>query len=89
MVLLHGLRGDHHGLQLVAEGRVMELSERSLTDHELRVVTADGEEVVRSDEDPVAAEDREFVDVLLGRTAEVPTPAAPVPASVADPRPSA
>jgi hypothetical protein len=27
----------------------------------------DGEEVVRSDEDPVATEDREFVDVLLGR----------------------
>ncbi len=62
------------GLQVVAEGRVVELSERSLTDHELRVVTADGEEVVRSDEDPVAAEDREFVDVLLGRAAEVRVP---------------
>ena len=62
------------GLQVVAEGRVVELSERSLTDHSLRVVTADGEEVSRSDEDPVAAEDREFVDVLLGRAAQVRVP---------------
>jgi myo-inositol 2-dehydrogenase/D-chiro-inositol 1-dehydrogenase len=62
------------GVQVVAEGRVVELAERSLTDHELRVVTADGEEVSRSDEDPVAAEDREFVDVLLGRAAEVRVP---------------
>jgi myo-inositol 2-dehydrogenase/D-chiro-inositol 1-dehydrogenase len=62
------------GLQVVADGRVVELSERGLDDHELRVVTADGEEVVRSDEDPIAAEDREFVDVLLGRAAEVRVP---------------
>ena len=62
------------GLQVVAEGRVLELSERSLTDHSLRLVTADGEEVSRSDEDPVAAEDREFVDVLLGRAAQVRVP---------------
>lgn len=62
------------GLQVVTEGRVVELSERSLTDHSLRVVTADGEEVSRSDEDPVAAEDREFVDVLLGRSAGVRVP---------------
>ncbi|MDP9428456.1 MAG: Gfo/Idh/MocA family oxidoreductase [Actinomycetota bacterium] len=62
------------GLQVVADGRVVELSERGLDDHELRVVTADGEEVVRTDEDPIAAEDREFVDVLLGRAAEVRVP---------------
>ena len=62
------------GLQVVTEDRVVELSERSLTDHSLRVVTADGEEVCRSDEDPVAAEDREFVDVLHGRSAGVRVP---------------
>jgi predicted dehydrogenase len=55
------------GLQLVTDERVVELSERSLDDHRLRVVTADGEEVDRTEEDPIAAEDREFVDVLLGR----------------------
>ena len=54
-------------LHLIADGLVVELAERSLTDHELRVVTADGEDVVRSDEDPIRAEDREFLDVVLGR----------------------
>jgi myo-inositol 2-dehydrogenase / D-chiro-inositol 1-dehydrogenase len=69
------LGGRHAvGLQVVAEGRVVELSERDLSDHELRVVTADGEEVVRSDEDPIAAEDGEFVVLLLGRMAEVRVP---------------
>jgi myo-inositol 2-dehydrogenase / D-chiro-inositol 1-dehydrogenase len=54
-------------LHVVAEGLVLEIAERSLTDHELRVVTADGEEVLRSDENPIVTEDREFLDVLLGR----------------------
>jgi hypothetical protein len=62
------------GLQVVADGRVVELSERSLDDHRLRVVTADGEEVQRTDADPIAAEDREFVDVLLGRADRVRVP---------------
>ena len=54
------------GLQLVAEGMVVELVERSLTDHELRVVTGSGEQVVQSAQDPVAQEDRAFVDALRG-----------------------
>ncbi|MGY1637674.1 Gfo/Idh/MocA family protein [Geodermatophilus sp. SYSU D00742] len=62
------------GVQVVADGRVVELSERSLDDHELRVVTADGEELHRDGADPVATEDREFVDVLLGRAERVRVP---------------
>ncbi|WP_036337011.1 MULTISPECIES: Gfo/Idh/MocA family protein [Modestobacter] len=61
-------------LHVVAEGLVVELSERGLTDHELRVVTAHGEEVLRSDQDPIRTEDREFLDVLLGRAAQVRVP---------------
>jgi myo-inositol 2-dehydrogenase/D-chiro-inositol 1-dehydrogenase len=62
------------GLQVIAGGRVVELAERSLDDHRLRVVTADGEEVHRTDADPIAAEDREFVDVLRGRAERVRVP---------------
>ncbi|MGY1914275.1 Gfo/Idh/MocA family protein [Blastococcus sp. SYSU DS0973] len=61
-------------LQVVAGGRVLELSERGLTDHELRVTSADGEEVLRSEQNPIATEDREFVDVLLGRAQQVRVP---------------
>ena len=61
-------------LQVVADGCVVELSERGLADHELRVVTADGEEVLRSEQNPIATEDREFVDVLLGRAPRVRVP---------------
>ena len=61
-------------LHLVADGLVVEISERGLTDHELRIVTGDGEEVVRSDQSPIATEDREFVDVLLGRVAQPRVP---------------
>jgi myo-inositol 2-dehydrogenase/D-chiro-inositol 1-dehydrogenase len=61
-------------LHLVAEGLVVEIGERGLTDHELRVVTADGEEVFRSDQDPIRTEDREFLDVLLGRVPQVRVP---------------
>jgi predicted dehydrogenase len=61
-------------LHAVADGLVVEVSERGLTDHELRIATADGEEVVRSDQDPIAVEDREFVDVLLGRVPRVRVP---------------
>ncbi|WP_346622187.1 Gfo/Idh/MocA family oxidoreductase [Blastococcus montanus] len=61
-------------LQVVADGRVIELSERGLTDHELRVITADGEETLRSEQNPIATENREFVDVLLGRVQQVRVP---------------
>jgi myo-inositol 2-dehydrogenase/D-chiro-inositol 1-dehydrogenase len=61
-------------LHLVAEDLVVEIAERSLTDHELRVVTPDGEDLVRSDEDPILAEDREFLDVVLGRVPQVRVP---------------
>jgi myo-inositol 2-dehydrogenase/D-chiro-inositol 1-dehydrogenase len=53
-------------LHLVADGLVVEIAEQSLTDHELRVVTADGENVLRSEENPILVEDREFLDVVLG-----------------------
>ena len=52
----------------------MEVSERGLSDHELRVAGADGEETTGSAEDPIAVEDREFLDVLLGRTPGVRVP---------------
>jgi predicted dehydrogenase len=62
------LAGRHRvGLHLMARGRAVELLERGLTDHELRVSTIDGAQVSASDEDPVAREDREFLDALLGR----------------------
>lgn len=54
------------GLHLFAEGTAVELLERGLVDHELRIRTSDGEQVVQSDENPVAAEDREFLDALDG-----------------------
>jgi len=61
-------------LHVVADGLVVEISERGLTDHELRVVTADGEEVFPSEQNPIVSEDREFVDVLLGRAPRVRVP---------------
>ncbi|WP_369133674.1 Gfo/Idh/MocA family protein [Modestobacter sp. I12A-02662] len=54
------------GLHLVAEDVVVELLERGLGDHELRVRTPAGEQVLPSDQDPVAREDQEFLDVLRG-----------------------
>ncbi len=62
------------GLHLVAEGTIVEIRERSLSDHELRVMTSDGEVVVQSDQDPVALEDRDFVDALRGDVAGVLVP---------------
>ena len=61
-------------LHVVADGLVLEICERGLTDHELRVETGDGAEVLRSEQDPIAAEDREFVDVLLGRAPSTRVP---------------
>lgn len=63
------------GLRLVADQLVVELIERSLLDHELRV--ASGASPTRfevSDQDAIEREDREFVDVLLGRTERVTVP---------------
>ncbi|GAB3347565.1 Gfo/Idh/MocA family protein [Modestobacter lapidis] len=56
------------GLQLLGAGLVVELGERSLTDHELRVSTVDGAQVTVSDEDPIAREDREFLAAVRGGT---------------------
>ena len=53
-------------LSVVAEGIALEVVERGLDDHELRVVSADGEQVVQSDQDPIATEDAEFLDALRG-----------------------
>lgn len=50
-------------LHVVADDLAVEISERGLTDHELRVVTVDGDEVLRSEENPIITEDREFLDV--------------------------
>ena len=62
------------GLHLIGDGLMAELSETSLTEHELRLVTADADDVQRSAEDPIEREDREFVDVLLGRADRVRVP---------------
>jgi predicted dehydrogenase len=62
------------GVQLLAEGTAVEIGERSLSDHDLRVAGADGERVVTSDENPIAAEDREFLDVLRGDTPRARVP---------------
>ena len=73
------LGGRHRvALHVVTDGRVLEISERGLNDHELRLTTSDGTEVLRSEQSPIAAEDREFVDVLLGRApgTRVPYPEA-------------
>jgi hypothetical protein len=58
-------------MRLVAPGRVLELRERALSDHELRV---DDAAVARSDQDPIVAEDRAFVEALLGRGNDVRVP---------------
>jgi len=56
-------------LQLVLEGQLVDLRERALSDHELRVSGTDGEQVVQTDEDPIAREDRAFVDALVSGSA--------------------
>lgn len=54
------------GLQLVSQGRLLELGERALSDHELRVADDDGERLITTDEDPIAQGDRAFLDALGG-----------------------
>ena len=62
------------GLHLIADGMAVEVSERALSDHELRVVTSAGERVVSSQQDPIESEDRDFVDTVLGRVEQVRVP---------------
>lgn len=59
-------RRHHVALRLVGEDQMVDLVERALSDHELRVSGAGVEQVVQSDEDPIAREDRSFVDALRG-----------------------
>lgn len=69
------LAGRHRvGLHVVGEGLSVELLERSLIDHELRVMTSGAERVYPSNQDPIEREDREFVDALLGRVEGVRVP---------------
>jgi myo-inositol 2-dehydrogenase / D-chiro-inositol 1-dehydrogenase len=67
---------DRHqvALQLIGEGYAMEVAERSLTDHRLRIFTATASRQECSEQDPIAAEDREFLNVLLDRQEAVRCP---------------
>lgn len=67
--------GHRHrtGVEVVADGRVVEFLEWAPDDHELRV-SGVGEEHLRSAEDPMAAEDRQFLDVVAGRAPRVAVP---------------
>lgn len=62
------------GLHVMADGLAVEFGERGLTEHELRIVTGDGEEVVASDVDPIVREDHEFVAALRGEIERVRVP---------------
>ena len=61
-------------VQQVEQGCLVALRERALSDHELRLETKDGEQVVQTREDPVAREDRAFVDALQGAAERVLVP---------------
>lgn len=65
-------RRDTVGLQLAAPGRLLELRERALSDHDLRIADGDGQQLVQTLEDPVAREDRAFLDALQAGTDQVP-----------------
>jgi len=54
------------GIHLVGEGYAVELTERAIVDHELTVTTASGSVTERSLQDPIAAEDRAFLDAVAG-----------------------
>ena len=62
------------GVRLMGQGLVVEISERALDDHEVRIVTQDGEQSERSDQDPIAREDREFIDAVKGEVDSVRVP---------------
>jgi myo-inositol 2-dehydrogenase/D-chiro-inositol 1-dehydrogenase len=61
-------------LELVGDGYVVELSEQSLTDHRLRIETSSGERVDRVNEDPIAREDRAFLDAVAGIGSDIRAP---------------
>ena len=61
-------------LRLVSDGQLVDLRERALSDHELHIERKDGEQSVRSTADPIAAEDRAFVDALRAGSRNVPVP---------------
>ncbi|WP_134767642.1 Gfo/Idh/MocA family oxidoreductase [Nocardioides sp. 1609] len=56
------------GVQLVGEGYVVDLVERAIGDHELTVTSETGTVSERSHQDPIAAEDRAFLDAVAGRS---------------------
>ena len=62
------------GLHVIAENQVIEFTEHGLDDHELRVVSGDGDHVDRSKEDPIAREDHEFIAALRGEVAGARVP---------------
>ena len=62
-------RGGRIGLELVAPGLDL-----WLTEHTLTVVDADGERTVQRQVDPIAAEDRAFVDAVRGEGDDVRAP---------------
>ena len=62
-------RGWRIGVQVVAPGLGLEL-----TEHELRIADADGERTVPRQADPIAAEDRAFVDAVRGAGDDIRTP---------------
>jgi predicted dehydrogenase len=69
------LPGRHRvGIQLVGDGYALELTERAIADHELSVTTVDGTVSERSRQDPIAAEDRAFLDAVAGRGDDVRSP---------------
>jgi predicted dehydrogenase len=61
-------------LRLVSDSRLLDLRERALSDHELRIETKDGEQAVRHTQDPIAREDAAFVDALRSGSRAVPVP---------------
>jgi myo-inositol 2-dehydrogenase / D-chiro-inositol 1-dehydrogenase len=61
-------------LEVMGPEYAVELSERSLTDHEIRVSTASGERVERVLENPIAHEDRAFLDAVCGGPQDVRAP---------------
>jgi myo-inositol 2-dehydrogenase/D-chiro-inositol 1-dehydrogenase len=69
------LPGRHRvGIQLVGEGYALELTERAIVDHQLVITTADGATTHRSSQDPIAAEDRAFLDAVAGTGDDVRSP---------------
>lgn len=66
-------RRQQVGLRLVMPGRVIDIGETGLYDHELRIADGNGEQVVQTDENPIAREDHAFLDALrTGGEAPVP-----------------